>query len=1101
MATYVPNVGQYLPELKTFTPDYKFLSDVLQTKQTKYNTNYQQLNNAYSKILYSDLSRSDTKEAREQFVNNLQPTLEKISGLDLSLAQNVRAAQAVFDPFYENDLIMKDMLYTKNYNNNVRYAESLMYSTDKDKKEKYWTEGIEFMKMKMDDFKNASQEDAMRMGMQQYVEDPRLYKRAMEYLKEQGYTVEYDTISPDQNFIVKDVNGKNITKSALADLQMQFAKDPLIQNAYYTQSYVNSRKFADKQMNEGLVSSLNEGVTNYNIGKLEAYKLSNAAKVASYDVQIENLEEELKNINTTLKGRTPKPGSSNDLYLAQLQNNLNGIKMQKEIAFTNVEQAEELLRSGNPELINNMGYNVEMQTNMMSDLEQAALNYSNLTAKRTIKVNEAHLQTRKEQHEVKMLEIRRRNEWNLEEKRTEEYGKRLEMKKALFPDGEGGKSKESKIQNALKGMLNIFGIDTGISNEVVATTQEIDKDFDLIDKQKIDTENELNNIYNNKYNAFAEAYTDQKTNLIKLPDGIKNLNNIDYKEIDGVIYVSKNSLNKLMEDEDSKKIMLSYINNKYNDIIKNIDDGGVITNKEIAFKNSIDNLDTQQKAAKLKLEKLFKANHKNLSQLIEDGDMKSIPLMYTEDGKELTPEEYVELFIEQVQGGVSLESSYLTKSQAAGRNSVYVLKEDIAKQIEKNNIPEDWVIQKKYIKPEKFLTTGDKEQVVEKSGFNPKYYEKIEIGSNRQREARQREAQTQRLEDNNYKDSAGYRRFFSVKKIPSHIQKAYIGQYEQANKIMKGDIELPEGGTLRDTPYEFYSIYSPDGLPADLITGKKIVMPLQDSQVSSEESVLANKTTIQNVGSLLQAMKDGANVSEVTAKYNKGNLESNETAPSSELALDEVQDIMGRYLNGKLGNSDKKKYTLDYIPATFMDDNSRYLITKREITPATSTSAAITRVQTIEISIPKFKDKNPFYEENNPDITIIDALLDPVSNQYKNTYSDGSELIINKNENVYSVFSTIQHYNPLKDEYEPVDINEYLPNINTEFTSAAAANKARVEATNMLIRLEQSNRNKKKLYQTGFTKYLEDLGKTEAEEGDWENYIKSDIFKLITNRY
>ena len=49
MATYVPNVSQYLPELKPFTPDYKFLSDVLQTRQSKYNTNYKQLNNAYSK--------------------------------------------------------------------------------------------------------------------------------------------------------------------------------------------------------------------------------------------------------------------------------------------------------------------------------------------------------------------------------------------------------------------------------------------------------------------------------------------------------------------------------------------------------------------------------------------------------------------------------------------------------------------------------------------------------------------------------------------------------------------------------------------------------------------------------------------------------------------------------------------------------------------------------------------------------------------------------------------------------------------------------------------------------------------------------------------
>ena len=119
MATYVPNVNPYLPNVKAFTPDYKFLSDTLQQRQTKYDSNYKQLNNAYSKIMYAGLSREDTNEARDQFINNLQPELEKISGLDLSLSQNVRSAQAVFQPFYDNDLVVKDMVMTKDYQNKI----------------------------------------------------------------------------------------------------------------------------------------------------------------------------------------------------------------------------------------------------------------------------------------------------------------------------------------------------------------------------------------------------------------------------------------------------------------------------------------------------------------------------------------------------------------------------------------------------------------------------------------------------------------------------------------------------------------------------------------------------------------------------------------------------------------------------------------------------------------------------------------------------------------------------------------------------------------------------------------------------------------------
>ena len=101
MATYVPGSETYLPDIKPFTPDYKFLSAVLDVRQDKYNTNWQATNNAYNKIVYADMSREDTNEQREQYVSNLTPALEKISGMDLSLAQNAQSAKAVFAPFFE----------------------------------------------------------------------------------------------------------------------------------------------------------------------------------------------------------------------------------------------------------------------------------------------------------------------------------------------------------------------------------------------------------------------------------------------------------------------------------------------------------------------------------------------------------------------------------------------------------------------------------------------------------------------------------------------------------------------------------------------------------------------------------------------------------------------------------------------------------------------------------------------------------------------------------------------------------------------------------------------------------------------------------------
>ena len=68
MATYVPGSETYLPNLEPFTPDYKFLSAVLDVRQDKYNTNWKATNDIYNKVVYADLSRNDTVEQRNQYI-------------------------------------------------------------------------------------------------------------------------------------------------------------------------------------------------------------------------------------------------------------------------------------------------------------------------------------------------------------------------------------------------------------------------------------------------------------------------------------------------------------------------------------------------------------------------------------------------------------------------------------------------------------------------------------------------------------------------------------------------------------------------------------------------------------------------------------------------------------------------------------------------------------------------------------------------------------------------------------------------------------------------------------------------------------------------
>ena len=152
MATYIPGVQGYYPEFEPFVPDYKFLSGVLDQRTDRYNTNYKALNDLYSKVVYADLTRDDSIQMRDQYANLLAPKLEQVASMDLSIQQNADSAKALFQPFYDNDLIVKDLVATQQYKKELGYANSLLESSDKKTREQYWQTGVEAMEYQMQDF-------------------------------------------------------------------------------------------------------------------------------------------------------------------------------------------------------------------------------------------------------------------------------------------------------------------------------------------------------------------------------------------------------------------------------------------------------------------------------------------------------------------------------------------------------------------------------------------------------------------------------------------------------------------------------------------------------------------------------------------------------------------------------------------------------------------------------------------------------------------------------------------------------------------------------------------------------------------------------------
>ena len=56
MATYLQGVTDYIPDYQPFQPDLNFYGNLLQAKQSQYDSNWKNLNNLYSSLYGAELT-------------------------------------------------------------------------------------------------------------------------------------------------------------------------------------------------------------------------------------------------------------------------------------------------------------------------------------------------------------------------------------------------------------------------------------------------------------------------------------------------------------------------------------------------------------------------------------------------------------------------------------------------------------------------------------------------------------------------------------------------------------------------------------------------------------------------------------------------------------------------------------------------------------------------------------------------------------------------------------------------------------------------------------------------------------------------------------
>lgn len=239
MAQYPQGVTDFIPDYQAYQPDFNFTANVLQLKQTQYDQNWNRLNNIYGQILNAPLTHDESTKRRDNTFKRIDFDLKRITGLDLSLEQNVQQATQLFRPFYEDSNLMYDMAWTKNTSREKARGEGKRYATKKEDRDEWWSGGIRAIDYKIDEFKKTPYDQISSVGQVMYTPYVNVETMAMELANKLKYKVKRTT--PQGDWIVTEQNGEQIVGPLQSIFYGIIGKDPKVQEFYQTQAYLDRK--------------------------------------------------------------------------------------------------------------------------------------------------------------------------------------------------------------------------------------------------------------------------------------------------------------------------------------------------------------------------------------------------------------------------------------------------------------------------------------------------------------------------------------------------------------------------------------------------------------------------------------------------------------------------------------------------------------------------------------------------------------------------------------------------------------------------------------------------------------------------------------------
>ena len=241
MATYIHGVTDYIPQVQPWAPNFNFYQSMMERKQSKYDQGWQQANSIYNSVLNAPMLRDENINRRDDFFKQVEGQIQQMGSVDLSLGQNQIAAAEIFKPFYEDENIIKDIGFTKQYQDEMQHAEYLRKCTDpKTCGGKYWEGGVRALNYQAQDFVDASSEDALRMRAPKYTNYVNAMQKYGDAVQAAGFSMKVDHKSG--GYIVTEKNGAQLQIPLTNFLMDRFGDDPELKEFYGTKAYLLTKE-------------------------------------------------------------------------------------------------------------------------------------------------------------------------------------------------------------------------------------------------------------------------------------------------------------------------------------------------------------------------------------------------------------------------------------------------------------------------------------------------------------------------------------------------------------------------------------------------------------------------------------------------------------------------------------------------------------------------------------------------------------------------------------------------------------------------------------------------------------------------------------------